>query len=115
MVLIGGIAIIIFSVAQISSITRKREIIADIRNKRNRNIDEATSLLNRMASRIEGRPIIVGIFFSAMNPFFIIWWLTVGLKLIFDSIYYLGLLKVLLFYFHLIPGWIRPGWQLQHI
>jgi threonine/homoserine/homoserine lactone efflux protein len=115
LVLIGGIAIIIFSVAQISSITRKREIIADIRNKRSRNIDEATSLLNRMASRIEGRPIIVGIFFSAMNPFFIIWWLTVGLKLIFDSIYYLGLLKVLLFYFHLIRGWIRPGWQLQHI
>jgi threonine/homoserine/homoserine lactone efflux protein len=113
--LIGGIAIIIFSVAQISSITKKREIIADIRNKRSRNRDEATSLLNRMASRIEGRPIIGGIFFSAMNPFFIIWWLTVGLKLIFDSIYYLGLLKVLLFYFHLIRGWIMPGWQLQHI
>lgn len=82
--LIGGIAIIIFSIAQISSIIRKREVIADIHNKRRRNRDEATSLLNRMASRIEGRPIIVGIFFSAMNPFFIIWWLTVGLKLIFD-------------------------------
>lgn len=79
--LIGGIAIIIFSIAQISSIIRKREVVADIHNKPRRNRDEATSLLNRMASRIEGWPIIVGILFSAMNPFFIIWWLTVGLKL----------------------------------
>jgi threonine/homoserine/homoserine lactone efflux protein len=107
--LIGGIAIIIFSVAQISSITRKREVIADIRNKRSRNRDEATSLLNRMASRIEGRPIIVGIFFSAMNPFFIIWWLTVGLKLIFDSIYLFGITEgiIILFSSH---TWMDYAW-----
>jgi threonine/homoserine/homoserine lactone efflux protein len=107
--LIGGIAIIIFSIAQISSIIRKREVIADIHNKRSRNIDEATSLLNRMASRIEGRSIIVGILFSAMNPFFIIWWLTVGLKLISDSIYLFGITEgiIILFSSH---TWMDYAW-----
>lgn len=107
--LIGGIAIIIFSMAQISSIIRKREVIADIHNKRRRNRDEATSLLNRMASRIEGRPIIVGILFSAMNPFFIIWWPTVGLKLISDSIYLFGITEgiIILFSSH---TWMDYAW-----
>jgi threonine/homoserine/homoserine lactone efflux protein len=116
--LIGGIAIIIFSMAQLSNMIKKREDIVDIHDKRSRNKDEATSLLNRMTTRIEGRPIIVvGILFTAMNPFFIFWWLTVGFKLISDSIYliYLGLVKVLLFYFYRILGWIMHGWQLQHI
>jgi threonine/homoserine/homoserine lactone efflux protein len=39
--LIGGIVIIIFSIAQISSIIRKREVIADIHNKRSRYREEA--------------------------------------------------------------------------
>ena len=30
-------------------------------------------------------PIVTGIAFSALNPFFIIWWLTIGLKLITDA------------------------------
>ena len=30
-------------------------------------------------------PIVTGITFSALNPFFIIWWLTIGLKLITDA------------------------------
>jgi len=30
-------------------------------------------------------PIITGILFSALNPFFIIWWLTIGFKLISDA------------------------------
>ena len=107
--LIGGIAIIIFSIAQISSIIRKREVVADIHNKPRRNRDEATSLLNRMASRIEGWPIIVGILFSAMNPFFIIWWLTVGLKLISDSIYLFGITEgiIILFSSH---TWMDYAW-----
>ncbi|MGQ0376231.1 MAG: LysE family transporter [Nitrososphaerota archaeon] len=31
-------------------------------------------------------PFLSGILFSALNPFFIIWWFTVGFKLISDSI-----------------------------
>ena len=30
-------------------------------------------------------PILAGVLFSALNPFFIIWWLSVGFKLISDS------------------------------
>src|SRR3990170_3533682 len=31
-------------------------------------------------------PFLAGIFLSALNPFFIIWWLTIGFKLISDSL-----------------------------
>ena len=108
--LIGGIAIIIFSMAQLSNMIKKREDIVDIHDKRSRNKDEATSLLNRIATRIEGRPIIiVGILFTAMNPFFIIWWLTVGLKLISDSIYLFGIIEgiIILFSSH---SWMDYAW-----
>ena len=36
-------------------------------------------------SKPKQHPIITGIAFSALNPFFIIWWLTIGLKLITDA------------------------------
>ncbi len=36
-------------------------------------------------SKPRQNPIITGIAFSALNPFFIIWWLTIGLKLITDA------------------------------
>jgi threonine/homoserine/homoserine lactone efflux protein len=108
--LIGGIAIIMFSMAQLSNMIKKREDIVDIHDKRSRNKDKATSLLNRIATRIEGRPIIiVGILFTAMNPFFIIWWLTVGLKLISDSIYLFGIIEgiIILFSSH---SWMDYAW-----
>ena len=48
-------------------------------------------------------PILAGIFLSALNPFFIIWWLTVGLKLITESIELWGFLGIIiLFLFHYI-------------
>jgi threonine/homoserine/homoserine lactone efflux protein len=40
-------------------------------------------------SRIEN-PYLAGIMFTSLNPFFIIWWTTVGVKLIADSISLLG-------------------------
>ena len=36
-------------------------------------------------SKLKQNPIVTGIAFSALNPFFIIWWLTIGLKLITDA------------------------------
>ena len=36
--------------------------------------------------KIKHNPILTGIMFSALNPFFIIWWFTIGFKLISDSI-----------------------------
>ncbi len=32
-----------------------------------------------------GGPLLVGIIFTALNPYFIAWWLTVGAKLVLDS------------------------------
>ena len=65
--LIGGIAILAFAGLQIASIIKKK-----------RGYDR----LNIASSK---GPFIVGIVLSALNPFFILWWFTVGLKLIADS------------------------------
>jgi threonine/homoserine/homoserine lactone efflux protein len=108
--LIGGIAIIIFSMAQLSNMIKKREDIVGIYDKRSLNKEKDTSFLNRMVTRIEGWPIIVvGILFTAMNPFFIFWWLTVGLKLISDSIYLFGIIEgiIILFLSHI---WMDFAW-----
>lgn len=65
--LIGGIAILAFAGLQITSI---------IKEKGGHGIPNI--------ARSKG-PFIVGIALSALNPFFILWWFTVGLKLIADS------------------------------
>ncbi|MEK6971192.1 MAG: LysE family transporter [Thermoproteota archaeon] len=53
-------------------------------------------------------PFLSGILFSALNPFFIIWWFTVGFKLISDSIVLWSLLGLLiLFALHI---WMDFAW-----
>jgi threonine/homoserine/homoserine lactone efflux protein len=113
--LIGGIAIILFSLAQILNITKKIGITRDI-NKDNTNknlsIGHETTyffLLDKINRRIDRWPLIVGIIFTAMNPFFLIWWLTVGLKLISDSVYLFGVIEgvLILFLFHI---WMDYVW-----
>jgi threonine/homoserine/homoserine lactone efflux protein len=65
--LIGGIAILAFAGLQIVSIIKKK-----------RGYDRP--------SIADGKgPFVVGIALSALNPLFILWWFTVGLKLIADS------------------------------
>lgn len=49
--------------------------------------DSPNSAIN--TSRIEN-PYLAGIIFTSLNPFFIVWWTTVGVKLISDSISLLG-------------------------
>jgi threonine/homoserine/homoserine lactone efflux protein len=65
--LIGGIAILAFAGLQIATIIKEK------RGPRTPNITGSKG------------PFIVGIALSALNPFFILWWFTVGLKLITDS------------------------------
>jgi threonine/homoserine/homoserine lactone efflux protein len=66
--LMGGVAILVFAGSQIATLILKK------------NLQDGTR-------RIAGNkgPFFVGISFSALNPFFILWWLTAGLKLITDS------------------------------
>ena len=53
-------------------------------------------------------PLVAGILLSALNPFFIIWWLTIGLVLISKSIESFGLIGiVVLFFFHI---WMDYVW-----
>ena len=53
-------------------------------------------------------PFVAGILLSALNPFFIIWWLTIGLVLISQSIELFGIFGiVILFGFHI---WMDYVW-----
>jgi len=53
-------------------------------------------------------PFVAGILLSALNPFFIIWWLTIGLVLISESIQTFGIIGiVILFLFHI---WMDYAW-----
>jgi threonine/homoserine/homoserine lactone efflux protein len=53
-------------------------------------------------------PFVAGILLSALNPFFIIWWLTIGLVLISASIQNFGIIGiVILFLFHI---WMDYAW-----
>jgi threonine/homoserine/homoserine lactone efflux protein len=54
-------------------------------------------------------PIVTGIFFSALNPFFIIWWLTIGFKLISDAMMiwaFAGILIVFVFHIWMDFAWL---------
>ncbi|MGQ9514615.1 MAG: LysE family transporter [Thermoproteota archaeon] len=51
---------------------------------------------------------VTGLALNALNPFFLIWWLTIGAKLILDSLEYSSYAGVLLtFFFHI---WIDFVW-----
>ena len=112
----GGIAIILFSVAQISNVTEGIRDTGDAvdKNNKSKKLDIGYGnnylfFLDKINRRIDREPLIVGIIFTAMNPFFIIWWLTIGLKLISDSIYLFGIIGgvLVLFSFHI---WMDYAW-----
>jgi threonine/homoserine/homoserine lactone efflux protein len=60
------------------------------------------------SSRIEN-PYLAGIMFTSLNPFFIVWWTTIGIKLISDSISLLGQVAgvAFLFFVHI---WMDYAW-----
>ena len=87
--LIGGVAIIGFAVIQILSLKRTRGNYAKV--------------------GLDGRgPFLTGIALTALNPFFLGWWLTVGLKIIADSLTF-GVATgiILVFGFHI---WMDYAW-----
>jgi threonine/homoserine/homoserine lactone efflux protein len=115
--MIGGVAIILFSVVQISNVVKRIRNTVDELNKNNKSGEKLAIghgsnylfFLDKINRRIDRGPLIVGIIFTAMNPFFVIWWLTVGLKLISDSIYLFGIIggALVLFLFHI---WMDYVW-----
>jgi threonine/homoserine/homoserine lactone efflux protein len=61
---LGGVAVLGFAALQVRSVLKKK---TQKRGAQNR------------------APFVVGVALTALNPFFIIWWLTAGLKLVADS------------------------------
>jgi len=53
-------------------------------------------------------PFLAGIMLSALNPFFIIWWLTIGFKLISDALIFWSFWGIgIMFLFHI---WMDYAW-----
>jgi len=65
--LVGGFGILGFAALQIAGVVRKKSATA------------APAMAGNKG------PFIAGVALSALNPFFLVWWFTVGLKLIADS------------------------------
>jgi threonine/homoserine/homoserine lactone efflux protein len=100
--IVGGIAIVAFSILQIKDIIKGKDVGIILNSNGIKEIQKV-SYNNR------NRPVISGIIFSALNPFFLAWWLTVGLKLVSDSVSSFGILSgtVSLFSFHI---WMDYAW-----
>jgi threonine/homoserine/homoserine lactone efflux protein len=78
--IIGGTFLLAFGVLQIHQFLISKSDVF---------VEKSISLRN---------PLLLGLFFTGLNPYFIIWWLTVGLKLISDSIVFASWAGVLLMY-----------------
>lgn len=87
--ILGGLAILGFATIQILTVTKVKRI--------------------QMPGVIDRRgPFVAGIALSVLNPFFIVWWLTVGLKIVADSVSF-GIVAgaVLVFASHV---WMDYAW-----
>jgi threonine/homoserine/homoserine lactone efflux protein len=68
------------------------------------------SVLKKPASIFEGKhgPFLAGIMLSALNPFFLIWWFTIGFKLISDALILASFAGIgIMFAFHI---WMDYAW-----
>jgi threonine/homoserine/homoserine lactone efflux protein len=87
--LVGGVAILGFAAFQVLSLRQIKD--------------------NPTLAGSKGRgPFVTGIVLTALNPFFLVWWLTVGLKVIADSLTFGVVAGILLvFGFHI---WMDYVW-----
>jgi threonine/homoserine/homoserine lactone efflux protein len=93
--MIGGIFILIFSILQINSI---------LKYKQSNQVQGITSIKFNIRN-----PILIGFIFTILNPFFLIWWFTIGSTMISDSIISFGVVEgtSLLFFSHI---WMDYFW-----
>jgi threonine/homoserine/homoserine lactone efflux protein len=86
--ILGAITLFVFAIIQIKTIFGKKELIL---------------------SKPKQGPLITGIIFSALNPFFIIWWLAIGFKLISDAMImwsFAGILIVFVLHIWMDFAWL---------
>ncbi|MEP0824308.1 MAG: LysE family transporter [Nitrososphaera sp.] len=88
---IGGVGILGFACLQIADVVRRKNTVT------------APAITNNKS------PLVVGAALSALNPFFLIWWFTIGLKLVTDSYTAFGFVPgiILLFGTHI---WMDYAW-----
>jgi len=76
--LTGGVFLLLFSMLQIISIIKDKSKYSQTITNPKFNIKNS---------------ILVGFIFTLLNPFFLVWWLTIGSKLISDSIINFGIIE----------------------
>ena len=76
--LIGGIFLLLFSILQIISILKDKSTKSQAITNLKFNINN---------------PFLAGFIFTILNPFFLLWWLTIGSKLISDSVINFGIVE----------------------
>ncbi|QLH03101.1 lysine transporter LysE [Nitrosopumilus cobalaminigenes] len=74
----GAITLFVFAILQIRTVLQKKENIT---------------------TKPKHGPLITGIALSALNPFFIIWWITIGFKLISDAMLIWAFSGILVMFF----------------
>ena len=89
--LVGGSALIVFGAFQIRDVTRSSF-----------NIEPAKD------AKLHKRSLMLGIGLTGLNPFFIVWWLTVGLGLVVQAVELGALFGVLIMY--LSHVWMDYAW-----
>ncbi len=86
--ILGEITLFLFATIQIKTLFGKKELVL---------------------SKPKQGPLITGIIFSALNPFFIIWWLAIGFKLISDAMLmwsFAGILIVFVLHIWMDFAWL---------
>lgn len=89
--MIGGVSILFFGILQIR--------------------DSLGSKSGALKSRIgiqSKNPLMLGVLFTGLNPYFIVWWLTVGAPLIMESLAFASIGGVILMY--IAHVWIDYAW-----
>jgi threonine/homoserine/homoserine lactone efflux protein len=84
--LLGAVSLFVFAGIQISSVLKKPNTVFEGKNG----------------------PFLAGIMLSALNPFFLIWWFTIGFKLISDALIIASFTGIgIMFVFHI---WMDYAW-----
>ena len=71
-------------------------------------LKDAIKVKSITARDFKKSPVLIGIGFSALNPFFITWWIGIGAPLIFEAINYWGLGGLIPFY--IAHVWLDFAW-----
>jgi threonine/homoserine/homoserine lactone efflux protein len=89
--LIGGSALILFGVFQMRDVTRSSFNVEPIED-----------------AKVRKRSFMLGVGLTGLNPFFIVWWLTVGLGLVVQAVELGALLGVFIMYISHV--WMDYAW-----